>query len=224
VTRPAFTWRSRSGESWKRLRVRGALPPGIAVCHERKERGDVEDRCQSNRCCAGDGGLAPRDRPAGGGPKPPQAAPVKSRGGERCGQGVPVSASGEDQEGERERTADDVSRVLTTSKPGQSDRPGTSPGVACICGLGGVRHIGGASLVQALVRNVGTCRPDSDGRSLDRCGPPAARGRTPSRDDGEGESTDAGHRDDRPVVAMKPGNAGRAKRPGHPGLVGGQPW
>jgi retron-type reverse transcriptase len=31
--------------------------------------------------------LAHRDRPAGGGPKPPQAAAVKSRGGKRCGKG-----------------------------------------------------------------------------------------------------------------------------------------
>ena len=33
-----------------------------------------------------------RDRPAGGGPRPPQTAPVKSRGGERCGQGAPERA------------------------------------------------------------------------------------------------------------------------------------
>jgi len=45
-----------------------------------------------------------RDRPAGGGPKPPQAASVKSRGGERCGNGVPLSASGVSREGERKRT------------------------------------------------------------------------------------------------------------------------
>src|ERR671925_720414 len=31
-----------------------------------------------------------RGRPAGGGCKPPQAASVKSRGGERCGQGAQV--------------------------------------------------------------------------------------------------------------------------------------
>jgi retron-type reverse transcriptase len=30
-----------------------------------------------------------RGRPAGGGRKPPQAAAVKSRGGERCGEGAP---------------------------------------------------------------------------------------------------------------------------------------
>src|SRR5258706_3718154 len=48
---------------------------------------DVEDRDLWMRCCAGDGGMALRDRPAGGGLQPPQAAAVKSRGGERCGKG-----------------------------------------------------------------------------------------------------------------------------------------
>jgi group II intron reverse transcriptase/maturase len=49
--------------------------------------------------------LALRDRPAGGGLKPPQAASVKSRGGERCGNGAPLSASGVSREGERKRTS-----------------------------------------------------------------------------------------------------------------------
>lgn len=45
----------------------------------------------------------------------------------------------------------------------------------------GVRHVGGVTLIQALVRNVGTCRPDVKGEAqADRlC---------------EGERTDAGHR------------------------------
>jgi hypothetical protein len=60
------------------------------------------------RCCAGDEGVALRRRPAGGGVKPPQAALAEDRRGERWGKGV-VHASGGDREGERERTADDVS-------------------------------------------------------------------------------------------------------------------
>ena len=45
----------------------------------------------------------------------------------------------------------------------------------------GVRHVGGVTLIQALVRNVGTCRPDAKGEAqADRlC---------------KGERTDAGHR------------------------------
>src|SRR5215218_6210681 len=62
------------------------------------------------RCCAGDGGLALRSRPAGGGSKPPRAAPVKSRGGERRGKVAPQSAAGVDHEGERKQTTDDVSK------------------------------------------------------------------------------------------------------------------
>ena len=46
----------------------------------------------------------------------------------------------------------------------------------------GARHEGGVTLVQASVRNVGTCRPD-------------AKGEAQADSLREGESTDAGHRD-----------------------------
>ncbi len=46
---------------------------------------------------------------------------------------------------------------------------------------GGVRHEGGVTLIQALVWNVGTCRPDVKGEA--QVGRPH-----------KGESTDAGHR------------------------------
>jgi len=58
-----------------------------------------------------DGGLALRDRLAGGGCKPPRGASVKSRGAERRGKRRAVSASGVGREGERERTVDDVSKA-----------------------------------------------------------------------------------------------------------------
>jgi len=70
------------------------LSHGLQQPHERNE----EDRCRRSdrlmRCCIGDGGrpvgrVALRSRPAGGGCKPPRGAPVKSRGAERCGKGVP---------------------------------------------------------------------------------------------------------------------------------------
>jgi hypothetical protein len=90
----------------------------------------------------------------------------------------------------------------------------------CLCYWpGGVRHEGGASSVQALVWNVGTPRPDTAGPVLDW----PARGRTPSSGNCEGQSTDAGRRADRPVVVMTPGNAGRAKGTGCPGLFDDQP-
>ena len=40
-------------------RRRTAEPSGIDVRHERKGGDDVEDRCQSIRCCARDGGWPP---------------------------------------------------------------------------------------------------------------------------------------------------------------------
>jgi hypothetical protein len=63
---------------------------------------------------------------------------------------------------------------------------------------GGGRHEGGASPVQALVRNVGTYRSDAKGEPAS--GRPT-RGRVPMRGGGA----------DRRVVAKKPGNAGGAK-------------
>jgi hypothetical protein len=63
---------------------------------------------------------------------------------------------------------------------------------------GGGRHEGGASPVQALVRNVGTCRSDAKGELTS--GRPT-RGRVPMRSGGA----------DQLVVVMKPGNAGGAK-------------
>jgi len=58
--------------------------------------------------------------------------------------------------------------------------PGQGWGKPVYCPTG-VRHVGGVTLIQALVRNVGTCRPDAKGEvQADRlC---------------EGERTDTGHR------------------------------
>jgi len=42
--------------------------------------------------------------------------------------------------------------------------PGQAQGEPVYC-LGGIRHKGGVNLYQALVRNVGTCRPDAKGEA-----------------------------------------------------------
>ncbi len=42
--------------------------------------------------------------------------------------------------------------------------PGQAQGELAYC-LGGARHKGGVTLNQALVRNVGTCRPDAKGET-----------------------------------------------------------
>jgi hypothetical protein len=74
----------------------------------------------------------------------------------------------------------------------------------------GGRHSDGVSPAQALVRNMGTYRPDAKG-DLQSGGP--IRSRVPMR----GEGTDG------LVRAMKPGNAGRAKGPGTSAEGTGQP-
>jgi hypothetical protein len=118
------------------------------------------------RCCAGDGGagviglVVLRGRCAGGGRKPPRAAAVKSRGGERRGKSRAVSAAGVSQEGERKRTTDDVSKDKGDVETGDAlESRDEVWGVPVDC-PDGVRRGGGASLVQALAWNVGTCRPD----------------------------------------------------------------
>ena len=60
-------------------------------------------------CCMRDEARAPRNRGAGSGSKPPEAALVKSQGSERSGKGE-KNSSGEGQGDERKRTTDDVSK------------------------------------------------------------------------------------------------------------------
>jgi hypothetical protein len=49
-----------------------------------------------------------------------------------------------------------------TSQPGGEHVPGLGQEVPVYC-LVGVRHEGGVNMIQALVRNVGTCRLDAKG-------------------------------------------------------------
>ena len=170
-------------------------------------------------------------RPLGGEPKPPQAAPVKSRGGERCGKG-PLSAG---------QVCDEKTNVceplLTHRKAerwhrnrGGAEFPGQRRAVAGVpsargrpaCCPGGARCRGGVSSSQALAWNRRTCRPDSDGQvEMGEVGPLAARGRTASGGHRERQSTDAGHRggtarssDEGPVMGLE--RRGRADQ-GQPG-------
>lgn len=79
--------------------------------------------------------------------------------------------------------------IKVTSEPGGKAGPGLVEGVPVYC-LGGVRHEGGVSPVQALVWNVRTCRFDVSTQLFWLVGD----GRTSSRGNGEGESTGAKHR------------------------------
>lgn len=53
-----------------------------------------------------------------------------------------------------------VESVRTMSKPGRVVGPGQAQRDSAAW-LGGIRHIGGVTLDQALVWNVGTCRLDA---------------------------------------------------------------
>ena len=75
------------------------------------------------------------------------------------------TVSGKDQGDEQQRTIEEVSKNLgwrqnwsTWRSPGQAQR---EP-VYC---LGGTRHRDGMNLIQAFVRNVGTCGSDVKGET-----------------------------------------------------------
>ena len=57
-----------------------------------------------------------------------------------------------------------VENVGTMSKPGRVVDPGRAQGEPADC-LSGIRHKGGVTLSQAVVRNVGTFRFDAKGET-----------------------------------------------------------
>jgi hypothetical protein len=164
-----------------------------------------------------------RSRFAGRGCKPPQAASVKSRGGERCGKGGPRV------------------RQVRTEKASESE-----PSLTCRNAKNGVETGGHGSPRDKRGRYLFTARV-APGMEVARArfrlwhgtwepvvpipsavhwtlvvprlreGDPqaaiTARGGVPMRDTGT----------DRLVVAVRLGNASGAKEAGHRGLVGGQP-
>ena len=95
------------------------------------------------------------------------------------------------------------------SKLGAICTPGRVQRGPAYC-LGGIRHKGGASLIQALVWSVGTGRPDDKGEA--RSGSPM-RARVPMRGTGA----------EQPVVAMRSRNGEGAKGLYCSALLIGQP-
>jgi hypothetical protein len=167
--------------------------------------------------------LALRGRPAGGGRKPPRAAPVKSRGGERRGKGaLPVrqvwitKASASEPLMRCRKRRDGI-------ETGVELLPRDEPGGSLLTG----QAVSGMKVARAWSwLSCGTWEPVAPSRrsahwtvgpSGRRQGVPqaagTARGRVPVRGTGA----------DRPVVAARPGNAGGAKGAGRPGSLGGQP-
>ncbi len=117
--------------------------------------------------------------------------------------------SGGDQGDERKRTIDEVSKIEMTSKRVASRTPGLVQGRPVYC-LSGVRHKDGVTLIQALVRNVGTRRSDGKGETQVE---ETTRARVPMRDTGAEQS----------VVAEKSRNGDGAKGLRCLALFAGQP-
>jgi hypothetical protein len=136
-----------------------------------------------------------------------------------------VSVSGVGQEGERERTTDDVSKaLLVTSKPERSDGFGMSLEGTCLlsrrCPACRWRELGlgfGAERGNLSSRHRATVQwPDRGFPVVEREHP---EWRKPQGAEYQLRGTGA----DRLVVAMMPGNAGGAKGTACPGSFGGQP-
>jgi hypothetical protein len=99
-----------------------------------------------------------------------------------AGMVAPQSAAGVDHEGERKQTTDDVSKNTEWHQNrGLFVAPGRVWGAPADC-PDGARHGGGASVVRALARNVGTCRPAPAGGQWRGLWPTAVGGsETPKR-------------------------------------------
>ena len=98
------------------------------------------------------------------------------------------------------------------SKPGQGVSPGTKARPSGVpsaeelpaCGLGGARCKGGASSLQALAWNKGTCRLDTDGQSKWVMSAPWSREEGPQpAETGSGRVPMRGTGADRLVIATK---------------------
>jgi hypothetical protein len=125
--------------------------------------------------------------------------------GERGRAGRAVSASGVGQEGERERSTDDVSKAaLDDIETGRPAQPGMRPADACLlarrCRAWRWRELGPGSGVER-----GTLSSRARGRPVERLWPPDARGRESSKRlvHVRGCVPMRGTETDRPVVAMK---------------------
>jgi len=125
--------------------------------------------------------MAPRSLRSGVGSKPPRAAVVKSDGGERRGKGGTGFRQVRSRETSESEPSMNCRKRTVDVETGGDGHFGTSKGGDLKTGSCGIRLEGGVTLDQALIRNVGTCRPDAKGAS--RAGDPR-----------QALSTEAGHR------------------------------
>src|SRR6266568_3204315 len=109
--------------------------------------------------------MALRGRQSGSGLKPPQAAVVKSDGGERCGNaGMRFRQARLGEASASEPPMKCRKRIRRCQNRGVTLPPGSARGNPEAC-PSGIRHVGRAKLNQALVRNVRTCAPMQRERS-----------------------------------------------------------
>jgi hypothetical protein len=140
------------------------------------------NRCRRSiltiRCCARDGGVALRDRPAGGGPKPPQAAAVKSRGGERCGKGGHEPVRCEPRRRAKANRSMTGRKRIDGIKSGVESLPRDESGGDLLT----AQAVPGLKAARARLRlRHGTCEPASRYRPAVHwtCGPSAGESETP---------------------------------------------
>src|SRR4051812_28153540 len=151
--------------------------------------------------------VGPRDRPSGAGPKPLQAAAVKSRGRERWSKS-PRTTSGRYVLVRRTQVNPSKTRRYPENRRQNRERfhlPGPvrrKPDDWA----GGDRRIGGVTPTQAFARNCGN-------RSL------RWQGRSSSGENREARVPRRSTGTDRPVVATKAGNAAGAKGAGQAGCI-----
>ena len=153
--------------------------------------------------------MAPQSRPAGGGSKPPQAAVIKSHGGERYGKGRARPCQVRTRETNKSEPLMTCRKQKGDVKTGGIHCPGTSSAGTCLLAerhpAWRRREPGSGSLAQR-----GNLSFRCEGRNPSG-GP--TRMRVPMRNTGT----------DRLVVAMKDGNAFFAKGADYPARFGDQP-
>jgi hypothetical protein len=173
------------GPAWTRAKCRRQGVPTYRLvryaddCVTRTQR---RSRCRRSSqpmwCCARDGGVALRDRPAGGDPKPPSGASVKSRGAERDGKGGLEPVRCEPRRRARANHSMTGRKRSDGIESGVESLPRDEPGG----NLSTAQAVPGLKVARARFRLWhGTCEPGSRYRSAVHwtSGPPAGESETP---------------------------------------------